>query len=77
VLSVEAIRVDENHLQKAIRQVLHGEGEEVPIPEKIFLPLVSASVRETRFTPLEKSARPRKYLSPAGEYPSSLSGFRF
>src|SRR5882757_7752994 len=30
VLSVEAIRVDENHLQEAVRQVLHGEGEEVP-----------------------------------------------
>src|SRR6266478_4607950 len=44
---------------------------------KIFFPFELVSVRETSDTPFEKSARPRKYLSPAGTYPRSLSGFRF
>src|SRR5882762_4480669 len=43
----------------------------------IFFPLLLVSVKETSETPFEKSARPRKYLSPACTYPSSLSGFRF
>src|SRR5260370_5073504 len=48
-----------------------------PIDPKIFLPSLLVSVKETSETPFEKSARPRKYLSPAGTYPRSLSGFRF
>jgi len=36
-----------------------------PIPEKIFLPLVSASRQGNQVHTLEKSARPKKYLSPA------------
>src|SRR6266853_2106931 len=48
-----------------------------PIDPKIFLPLPLVSVKETSETPFEKSARPRKYLSPAGTYPRSLSGLRF
>src|SRR5467141_4635779 len=48
-----------------------------PIDPKIFLPLPLVSVKETSETPFEKSARPRKYLSPAGTYPRSLSGFKF
>src|SRR5229473_2297120 len=47
-----------------------------PIDPKIFLPLPLVSVKETSETPFEKSARPRKYLSPAGTYPRSLSGLR-
>jgi len=66
VLFIEAIRVDKDHLQEAVRQELHRERKKLPMAPKIFFPLPLVSVKETSETPFEKSARPRKYLSPAG-----------
>src|ERR1700731_3138002 len=37
VLFIEAIGVDENHLQEAVRKVLHGEREKVPDTREDFL----------------------------------------
>src|SRR5258707_5564498 len=51
--------------------------KKLPMEPKIFFPLLLVSVKETSATPFVKSARPMKYLSPAGVEPSSLSGFRF
>src|SRR5437588_9742076 len=38
VLLIESIRVDENHLQEAVRQILHREREEVSDPGKYLFP---------------------------------------
>jgi hypothetical protein len=51
-------------LKEAVREELHRT--KFPIDPMIFFPLPLASLKGTSATPFEKSARPRKYLSPAG-----------
>src|SRR5208337_5208645 len=74
VLFVESIGINENHLQKAVRQELHRETEEVSDGAENLLALVLGFVQGHQADTLRKVRASQKIFVPGRHLPQILVG---